>query len=100
MRAYSAHNRLHVNARTQCRFAQSYIIGSARFGKSPLRRTAKILARTDWALRESRQTPLGGQIAMLTGRKLKWDPVKMELFGDAAASKLLSREQRMPWHLA
>ena len=41
-----------------------------------------------------------GQIAMLTGRKLKWDPVKMELSGDAAASKLLSREQRMPWHLA
>ena len=24
-RAHSAHNRLHVNARTQCRFAQSYI---------------------------------------------------------------------------
>jgi hypothetical protein len=43
-RAYSAHNRLHVNARTQCRFAQSYI-GSTRFGRSPLRRTAtKILS--------------------------------------------------------
>ncbi len=41
-----------------------------------------------------------GQISMLTGRKLKWDPVKMELAGDAAATKLLSREQRMPWHLA
>jgi hypothetical protein len=41
-----------------------------------------------------------GQISMLTGRKLKWDPVTMELAGDAAASMLLSREQRMPWHLA
>jgi hypothetical protein len=28
MRAYSAHNRLHVNAPTLCRFAHSYIIGS------------------------------------------------------------------------
>jgi hypothetical protein len=27
MRAYSAHNRLHVNAPKLCRFAQSYIIG-------------------------------------------------------------------------
>ncbi len=60
MRAYSAHNRLHVNARTLCRFAQSYMIGSTRFGTSPLRRTAKILARTDWSLREGRRTPIGG----------------------------------------
>ena len=59
-RAYSAHNRLHVNARTQCRFAQSYIIGSTRFGKSPLRRTATIFARMNLALRKSRETPLGG----------------------------------------
>jgi hypothetical protein len=55
MRAYSAHNRLHVNALTLCRFAQSYIIGGIRFGGSPWRRPAKIFARTDWALRESRQ---------------------------------------------
>jgi predicted dehydrogenase len=41
-----------------------------------------------------------GQISMLTGRKLTWDPVRMELAGDAAAGKLLSREQRMPWHLS
>ncbi len=41
-----------------------------------------------------------GQISMLTGRKLKWDPVKMEIVGDAAATRLLSREHRMPWHLA
>jgi predicted dehydrogenase len=40
-----------------------------------------------------------GQIAMLTGRKLKWDPVKMEIVGDADASKLLSREYRAPWRV-
>jgi hypothetical protein len=30
MRAYSAHNRLHVNTPAPCRFAQTYLIGSAR----------------------------------------------------------------------
>ena len=35
MRAYSAHNRLHVNAPALCRFAQSYIIGSNDVGESP-----------------------------------------------------------------
>jgi len=40
-----------------------------------------------------------GQIAMLTGRKIKWDPVKEEIVGDAEASKLLSREMRWPWRL-
>lgn len=55
MRAYSAHNCLHVNAPTPCRFAQSYIIGGARFGGSHWRRTAKIFARTDRAFRESRE---------------------------------------------
>ena len=39
-------------------------------------------------------------ISMLTGRKLQWDPVKMELVGSEDAAKLLSREQRAPWHLA
>ena len=41
-----------------------------------------------------------GQIAMLTGRKLKWDATKLEFTGDAGATKMLSREQRLPWHLA
>ncbi len=55
MRACSAHNRLLVNAPPLRRFAQSYIIGSSRFGGSPWRRTAKIFARTDRAPHESRQ---------------------------------------------
>ncbi len=40
-----------------------------------------------------------GQIAMLTGRKIKWDPEKMQIVDDPGAAKLLSREHRMPWHL-
>jgi|GEM_PF-5401896 len=54
-RAYSAHNRLHVNAPTLWRFAQSYIIGGNYVGESPWR-TAKIFARTDRALRDSRDS--------------------------------------------
>jgi len=40
-----------------------------------------------------------GQIAMLTGRKLRWDPAKMEIVGDSEASKLLGREMRSPYRL-
>ena len=41
-----------------------------------------------------------GQISMLTGRKLQWDPVEMKIVNDPGATQLLSREQRPPWHLA
>ena len=40
-----------------------------------------------------------GQIAMLTGRKIQWDPVKMEIVGDDEAAKLLGREMRAPYQL-
>jgi predicted dehydrogenase len=35
-----------------------------------------------------------GLIAMMLGRKVKWDPVKEEIIGDAEATKLLSRPYR------
>jgi len=40
-----------------------------------------------------------GEISMLTGRKIKWNPDKEEIIGDAEASRLLSRPMRAPWHL-
>lgn len=39
-------------------------------------------------------------IAMITGRKIKWDPAKEVIVGDEDASKLLTREYRGPWKLA
>lgn len=39
-----------------------------------------------------------GNIAMVLHRKLKWDPKKEEIIGDAQASKLLRRPMRAPWN--
>ena len=41
-----------------------------------------------------------GLIAMLRGRKLKWDAKQEVILGDAEASQLLTRPYRKPWHLA
>ena len=38
-----------------------------------------------------------GLIAMLTGRKIRWDNATETIIGDAEASKLLKREYRAPW---
>lgn len=38
-----------------------------------------------------------GLIAMLVGRKLKWDPAKEVILGDPDASKLMTRAYRPPW---
>jgi predicted dehydrogenase len=38
-------------------------------------------------------------IAMLTGRKLKWDPANERIIGDDEASRLLTPKMRPPWHL-
>ena len=40
-----------------------------------------------------------GLIAMLVGRKIRWDAEKQEIIGDAEASKLLRRPYRAPWQL-
>ncbi len=40
-----------------------------------------------------------GLIAMLTGRRIKWDATQEVIIGDADASKLLTREYRGPWKL-
>jgi predicted dehydrogenase len=40
-----------------------------------------------------------GQIAMVTGRKIKWDPAKEEIANDPGASAMLGRTPRAPWSL-
>ena len=38
-----------------------------------------------------------GLIAMLSGKKIKWDSAKEKIVGDSGASKLLTRPYRAPW---
>jgi predicted dehydrogenase len=40
-----------------------------------------------------------GNISMLLGRKLKWDPDKEQFINDGEASRMLSRSMRSPWHV-
>ncbi len=40
-----------------------------------------------------------GEIAMTTGQKISWDPVKEEIIGNPIASRLLDRPYRKPWNL-
>ncbi|OGV63812.1 MAG: hypothetical protein A2283_09405 [Lentisphaerae bacterium RIFOXYA12_FULL_48_11] len=40
-----------------------------------------------------------GYIAMRTGRKLKWDPVKERFKNDDEANSMLSRPMRAPWRI-
>lgn len=40
-----------------------------------------------------------GNIAIRTGRKIQWDPVKETIVGDAEAAKLLTKEYRAPWKI-
>ena len=38
-------------------------------------------------------------IGMLTGKKLKWDPVNEEITNNFEANQMLARPMRYPWHL-
>jgi predicted dehydrogenase len=40
-----------------------------------------------------------GEIAMLTGKDLKWDPEKEVFTNDQIANRYLTRPMRAPWHL-
>ena len=40
-----------------------------------------------------------GNIAMLTGRKITWDPEKEQIIGDPGANALVSKAYREPWLL-
>ena len=59
---------------------------------------ARTLTPADVAIRSATPGWLG-QIAMLTGRKIKWDPVREEILGDEGASQMLDRRMRAPYQL-
>lgn len=40
-----------------------------------------------------------GQIAMLTGRKLRWNPDTEEFLSDPTATRMLTAPMRSPWHV-
>jgi hypothetical protein len=40
-----------------------------------------------------------GEIAMLLGRKVQWDPDKQEFVNDEAADRMMTRPMRSPWIL-
>ncbi len=40
-----------------------------------------------------------GHIAMITGRRLRWDAEKQDILHDPSARELLGREMRAPWRL-
>ena len=40
-----------------------------------------------------------GNLSLILGRKLHWDPVKQEIIGDEQARRMISRPQRYPYHL-
>ena len=40
-----------------------------------------------------------GNLALILGRKLTWDPVKQVIVGDDEARRLMSRPQRYPYVL-
>ncbi|MFZ2146165.1 MAG: Gfo/Idh/MocA family oxidoreductase [Sedimentisphaerales bacterium] len=40
-----------------------------------------------------------GNIAMMLGRKLKWDPQKERFINDSSANNMLARAMRAPWRL-
>ena len=40
-----------------------------------------------------------GQIAMILGRRIRWNPDTEQIIGDPTASRMLSTPMRSPWHL-
>jgi predicted dehydrogenase len=40
-----------------------------------------------------------GNIAMILGRKIRWDPQREEFLDDPTATRMLGRAMRFPWHI-
>jgi predicted dehydrogenase len=65
---------------------------------SSVKTRERTLTPADVALRSATPGFLG-QIAMLTGRKIRWDAVEQRIVDDAEAEKLLGRDMRSPFRL-
>jgi hypothetical protein len=63
-----------------------------------VRTRRRTLSPPDVALRSATPGYLG-LIAILVGRKIRWDPVEQAILGDPEAARLLSRPVRGPWLL-
>jgi len=59
---------------------------------------ARTVAPIEVAVRSDTLCQLS-DIAMRVGRKVKWDPEKEKIVGDAEASRMLTRPMRSPWRL-
>jgi len=40
-----------------------------------------------------------GNIAMILGHKIRWDPIREQIIGDATASRMIGRAMRSPWYI-
>ncbi|MHC4326057.1 MAG: hypothetical protein ACYSUX_17445 [Planctomycetota bacterium] len=38
-------------------------------------------------------------MAILRGRKIRWDPKRERIIGDQEANRMLGRAMRSPWHI-
>jgi len=56
------------------------------------------VAPVEVAVRSDTITQLS-MIAILTGRKIRWDPVRETIIDDRDATRLITRAMRAPWHL-
>ncbi|MHC4983124.1 MAG: gfo/Idh/MocA family oxidoreductase, partial [Planctomycetota bacterium] len=76
-----------------------YASGSHRHNFVDCVRTRRQTVAPAEAAHRSISVGLLGEIAMLTGRTIKWDPKSEEIIGDPQASSLLGRSYREPWAL-
>jgi hypothetical protein len=63
-----------------------------------IRTRAKTIAPVETGHRSVTPAHLGN-IAMLLGRKIRWDPKRQQITNDETAARMLDRPMRSPWHM-
>ena len=79
----------HERSRDNCRFACE-LVRNGRIGKV---HTMRVIGHRTGSICHLLN------IAMLTGRKLKRDPQKEQIIGDAQANAMLGKPMRAPWRV-